>query len=470
MALQPAPPRQGHVVDAEGRAVERAMIVQASPTEISSTSNGRPEAYGTRSIFTDTEGRFALRATAEDVRVRAYHDLGFAEIALTPDHEEVGVLQLKPWASLSGRLVQAERPIAGQSIYFHPLVSHELTEARFQDSYHAQTDTEGRFEFDRIAPASGTLKAYLGPWQESPLTSSESVPLELAPGEHREVILGGSGATITGRVVATGRSNEELSKQWSLNYLVSRNHSVDFPEDATPLSFDPSGNLQAAWLRQPDFQSWVATRSNYFVKLSEDGRLAIHGVEVGEYDLVIQLYEQPAGCLVETIGEKVVPITVTASQAAAEQLEIGDIDVQCRIGPRVGSDMRAFKLTDVRGRVRLVDDLQGQYVLLHVWAAWCAPCIKSFPTLKATIGQYADSPLTVVGLNVDQDIAAAKAMAEAQELDWAQNYLGPDSDLMRQLAVSSVPAYYLIGPDGKLIGSASQWEQIEQLLSSKLNE
>jgi hypothetical protein len=40
---------------------------------------------------------------------------------------------------------------------------------------------------------------------------------------------------------------------------------------------------------------------------------------------------------------------------------------------------------------------------------------------------------------------------------------------MRQLAVSSVPAYYLIGPDGKLIGSANQWEQIEQLLSAAMH-
>jgi hypothetical protein len=39
---------------------------------------------------------------------------------------------------------------------------------------------------------------------------------------------------------------------------------------------------------------------------------------------------------------------------------------------------------------------------------------------------------------------------------------------MRQLAVSSVPAYYLIGPDGKLVGSANQWDEIEKLLSTEL--
>ena len=39
---------------------------------------------------------------------------------------------------------------------------------------------------------------------------------------------------------------------------------------------------------------------------------------------------------------------------------------------------------------------------------------------------------------------------------------------MRQLSISTVPAYYLIGLDGKLLGSANQWEQIEKLLDAEL--
>jgi thiol-disulfide isomerase/thioredoxin len=128
--------------------------------------------------------------------------------------------------------------------------------------------------------------------------------------------------------------------------------------------------------------------------------------------------------------------------------------------------MRVFKFTDASGRVRRIDDVQGQYLLLHVWATWCAPCVESMPMLKATVDRHSESPLTVVGLNIDED--AAKAMAESQRMDWAQNYLGPDAELMRQLAVSSAPAYYLIGPDGKLVGSANQWEKIEQLLRAEI--
>ena len=70
--------------------------------------------------------------------------------------------------------------------------------------------------------------------------------------------------------------------------------------------------------------------------------------------------------------------------------------------------------------------------------------------------------------SIDKEIFAAKALVQDGGWSWAQNYLGDDSDMMRQLAVSSVPAYYLIGPDGKLVGSANAWEQIKQLLSTKL--
>jgi thiol-disulfide isomerase/thioredoxin len=130
--------------------------------------------------------------------------------------------------------------------------------------------------------------------------------------------------------------------------------------------------------------------------------------------------------------------------------------------------MRAFKFTDTSGRVRFIDDMQGRYVLLHSWATWCAPCLQSMPMLQAAVEKYSSAPLTAVGLNVDEDATAAKTMVETRGWGWAHNYLGADSELMRQLAVSSVPSYYLIGPDGSLVGSANEWEKVEELLKNSL--
>ncbi|MGB7326835.1 MAG: TlpA disulfide reductase family protein, partial [Rubripirellula sp.] len=189
----------------------------------------------------------------------------------------------------------------------------------------------------------------------------------------------------------------------------------------------------------------------------------------GQYDLVIQLYEQPAGCLVETIGQAIVPVSIESESSTKD---LAEIKVECRSGPRVGFDMRAFKFISAESRERNVNEMKGQYVLFHVWASWCAPCIASMPNVRSAATSYDERPLTVVGLNVD-DIAQqpkAKSLVKDGKWNWAMNYLGSDSAMMRQLAVSSVPAYYLIGPDGKLVMSSNQWSEAQAALATELNE
>ncbi|MEO1619288.1 MAG: TlpA disulfide reductase family protein, partial [Planctomycetota bacterium] len=239
--------------------------------------------------------------------------------------------------------------------------------------------------------------------------------------------------------------------------------------DAAPPKRAPDAAIDLELLKHDDFSKWRATKHHYFVKPSADGSIQIDGVPPGDYDLVIQLYEEPAGCLVETIGQKIVPISVDAATNIEPAIDLGEIAVECRSGPRVGSDMRAFKFIDASNRQRSVNDMKDRYVLFHVWASWCAPCIATMPTLKAKVDGLKESALTVVGLNVDEtdQQAAAKRMASEGDWNWSMNYLGSDSPMMRQLAVSSVPAYYLIGPDGKLVMSSNRWSDVQAKLDSE---
>jgi thiol-disulfide isomerase/thioredoxin len=463
--LEPAVPLVGRVVSPDGSPATKFQVAIGTATFASRFDFERPDTFFGKAFTVEGTSSFKVAASFEPQRIRLFNDEGFAEMVVQPEQNEIGEVLLRPYANVTGRLMQGDVPIGNEGIYFRPVVHRGLTEARFQDSFFTKTDPEGNFDSGRLPPMIGHVSAYLGPWQDSSLTSSQSIPLDLQPGDHEKIVLGGNGATISGRVVAQGRSDDKFSKQWSLNWLVSRQAGVSMPSDATPLSIPSTlGPIESEWLKHTDFSRWLATKENHYVKLREDGYFKIHGVEPGDYDLVIQLYDQPAGCLIEAVGTRIVPITVTLEQARAGELELNTIEVECLSGPRPGSDMRAYQFINAAGQVVSVNDLSGNHVLLHVWASWCGPCLASMPQLKANIAQWEASGFVAVGINIDADKEQGQAIAKRLELNWAQNFVGDSSDLARQLALSSVPAYYLIGPDGKLVASSSDWKEIRQVL------
>lgn len=467
-SLEPAKVREGLVVDKNGRPVPSAAVLQCSPSILPIISNNKLEWSG-QEIKTSKEGRFQLAATFEPILVRVIHESGFAEV-LRKQRQKIGTITLQPWAKVSGRLLQNGKPVSDHRIYFKPVRDGKLGEPRFQDSYTTLTDSNGRFDFDRLPPIAGSILAYLGPWEDSVLTSSQAVPLDLQPGDHKTITLGGKGTTVNGKVVATGRGEAVLNKNWSLNYLIRRDGGLNLPKDFLKLSFNPTGPVQASWFLDPNRYDWLRTRPYYFVKLAPDGRLQINGVPPGVYDLVLRLYEQPAGCLVETVGEKVVTINVTTSDIASGMKDIGNIEVACRVGPRVGTNMQIYKFSDTTGREHIIKDMEGRYVLMHVWASWCVPCLKTMPDIQATINGLSDKPITLIGLNIDKDPSKAKTLVEQGGWNWSQNYLGDESDMARQLAISSVPTYFLIGPDGLLVASDTKWSAMKDKLKAELKK
>ncbi|MCA9129477.1 MAG: carboxypeptidase regulatory-like domain-containing protein [Planctomycetales bacterium] len=459
----------GRVISPDGSPTHQFDVAIGTATTIPRFDFESPDNSFGKAFRVKGQSTFEVAASFEPQRIRVFNDEGFVELMVQPEQQDIGEVHLQPYANVSGRLMQGDVPIGNEGIYFRPMVHRGLTEARFQDSFFTKTDPKGNFDFGRLPPILGTVSTYLGPWQDSSLSSSQSIPLDLQPGDHEQIVLGGEGAAVSGRVVARGRSNDKFSKQWSLNWLVSRRVGLSLPPDATPLSIPSNpGPVESAWLTHPAFSAWLAMKENHYVKLREDGHFKIHGVAPGEYDLVIQLYDQPAGCLIEAVGTRIVPITVTPEQAQAGELDLKTIEVECRSGPRPGSDMRAYQFIDATGQVLYVNDLGGRHVLVHVWASWCAPCLDSMPEIKADIVKWQSAKFTAIGINVDADKQQGEATAKRLELDWAQNFVGDRSALARQLAISTVPAYYLIRPDGKLIASSNDWKEIRKQLKDEL--
>ena len=59
------------------------------------------------------------------------------------------------------------------------------------------------------------------------------------------------------------------------------------------------------------------------------------------------------------------------------------------------------------GELRL-SDLRGQVVMINFWATWCGPCRQEMPLLQQLQSKFEPLGFTLVGINVEQDSAAAE--------------------------------------------------------------
>ncbi len=96
------------------------------------------------------------------------------------------------------------------------------------------------------------------------------------------------------------------------------------------------------------------------------------------------------------------------------------------------------------------DDYDGQVLVLDFWASWCVPCRRSFPWLNSMHDKYADEGLVIIGVNLDQDAAAAKAFLDEFPAKF-QIYYDESKELAREFDVIAMPSSYIIGRDGNLL-------------------
>ncbi len=474
--LEPAPPVRGRVMGAAGRPVTGARVYLATPSQMLGIAreqeNGheRENAWpSNQCVVTDKEGAFSLPAQFERYTIVAMHDDGYAEVELEPKGQP-GDLSLKAWAQVEGRLLEAGKLVPSAWITFEPLRSKLVTSPHIQDDFSVKTDQSGRFIFARVPPVKSSVGAQLGVGSDYPITSSRRVPLELSPGQGVVLNLG-LGTSVTGRVVIAGDANAKIDLHQSLNYLVRKQPVIAPPAELRSFGFDVRKGWNPVWKSTPEGLDFLKTLDHFFVTLDRDGRFRISGVPAGDYDLAINLYEAPVkGCLVNTAGTRVVSFRVTEEAARQGGVDLGDFEVGVVTGPRVGEAVPDISFVAFSGETVKLSDLRGRYVLLDFWATWCAPCVAELPELRRIYDTYgADKRVVFLGLNLDDDERAARQFVKGRKLPWAVGSVKgqASAQALAQYAINFVPAYFLVGPDGKLIVRGASIDEIEEVLRVK---
>jgi thiol-disulfide isomerase/thioredoxin len=104
------------------------------------------------------------------------------------------------------------------------------------------------------------------------------------------------------------------------------------------------------------------------------------------------------------------------------------------------------------GRRHTLASFKGHYVLLNLWAVWCAPCVKELPALAELQAAMPSGRLTVIAVDVARGTAAdAAAFLRSHNAARLTPYIDPDLSLMRAFGAYGLPLTILIDDKGREI-------------------
>ena len=109
---------------------------------------------------------------------------------------------------------------------------------------------------------------------------------------------------------------------------------------------------------------------------------------------------------------------------------------------------------DAGGRMRRLDEFRGRYLLLNLWATWCAPCVRELPALSRLQAAAGTKAIQVVPVNVGRDTAVATAAFLAKHHVALPVYLDNNSAFLHAFGAYGLPLTVLIDPQGREVARA----------------
>ena len=118
---------------------------------------------------------------------------------------------------------------------------------------------------------------------------------------------------------------------------------------------------------------------------------------------------------------------------------------------------------------RIVDlqAFRGQLVLLNLWATWCPPCLEELPALDRLQARFADTPLRVVPVSIDEGaIERPISFVRRLGLRNLQVYQDFSGRVQDEFALYGLPITYLVDRQGRVRGyivGATAWDSPEAI-------
>ena len=236
------------------------------------------ERLGAMVVTADAAGRFRLPPECDPGTIVVAHDRGYAEIR-PADLISSGVVTLRRWGRVEGRVLAGTKPVAGQTIWVqrcgHP--SGDSPRAFWMNE--VITDADGRFVCDRVVAGRLVVDRVFPAGDGQVAVNGLETAIEVREGQVTRIRLGGPGRALVGRFEVPRDLGLLIDWTKARVSLVPKAPHIGFPGDG------PMWEIYKTFLNSDEGRAYG--RDN--VPVGRDGSFQIESVPPGDYQLIIQI-------------------------------------------------------------------------------------------------------------------------------------------------------------------------------------
>ena len=379
-------------------------------------------------------------------------------------------LRLQPFGRVEGALMSEGKPKPGGMVDITLLSeTYELVLSRS-----ATADQDGKFEMTELPAGDYQIYRVFYPRHGSdepfPVQPSHQRILTVKAGETVQLQYGGEGRSVIGQAVP---ENPNIAVDWlndSQSLELVRSSAASGLSKSISESFG-LGQSAAARLEAE------RVKRSYHLEFQEDGSFRAEDVPPGNYELRFEVTKpRPPGRgrfmpmqKGEVLGSLTRMVTIPPGK---EPFDLGRQLVAVK-GEPSGAPVLPLdaNFTTVEGQPLRLASLRGKFVVLVFWASWSEPSKKMLAGLRTVRDDFArDSKVDFIAASLDDDAGSLRQAAASANYGFTLGRLaaGERASVAEAFDITTLPAVFLLGPDGRIMGRDLEAERLKAALRRAL--
>jgi len=134
--------------------------------------------------------------------------------------------------------------------------------------------------------------------------------------------------------------------------------------------------------------------------------------------------------------------------------------------------MPNLKFITPNGQKVKIKQFKGKVVYIDIWASWCEPCMRAFPSIASLQKEFEGKPVVVLLVNVDRGKYEWRDARKKLLFKGKHVWDGQNVKILTKLGIKKLPRYLLLDKKGKIYsrkakGPFSVGEDINKLLKER---